>query len=130
MMLGDARLELAIREVLDATIDRKREIAARLRLAQELDVLDDLPVQIADHTLHAGLAREPVVERELEAFLTAIVDVREAEHVRHDFAVRVVTAEFALARDARNAERQNLLRVVRIQMTLEIDELLVRALHE
>ena len=84
----------------------------------ELDVLDDLAVQIADHALHAGLAGEPVVERELEPFLAAIVDVREAEHVRHDLAARVVAAELALARDPGNAEVDDRLGVVRIEVTL------------
>ena len=79
MVLLQSGQQLAIREILDAPVDRERQIAARLRLAQELDVLDDLSVQIADHALHARLAGKPLVESEHKTFLAAIVDVREAE---------------------------------------------------
>ena len=55
----------------------------------------------------AGRAAQPFVERELEAFLAAVVDVGEAEHVRDHLAVRVEAAELALRVHARHAERED-----------------------
>ena len=58
--------------------------------------------------LTAGLAAEPLVERELEAFLAHVVDVGEAEQVSGHFAGRVVAAVLAQRVDARNSERLDL----------------------
>ena len=55
----------------------------------------------------AGLAGQPVVEGQLQAFLAAVVDVGETQHVRHRFAVRVEAAELALAGHARDPERES-----------------------
>ena len=44
--------------------------------------------------------------RELDALLAGVVDAGEADHVRHDFAARVVAAVLALLVDALDAERR------------------------
>jgi hypothetical protein len=66
------------------------------RRTDQVHVLDDLPAAVADHALGAGVAAQPVVERQLQAFLAAVVDVGEAEHVRDRLALRVEAAVFAL----------------------------------
>ena len=63
--------------------------------------------------LGAGLAAQPLVERQLQAFLAAVVDVGEAEHVRHRLALRVEAAELALREHAGDVVREDRLRLVR-----------------
>src|SRR3546814_2753430 len=107
-------LEVAVGEVLDAAVDRQREVAARLRGAHQVHVLDDAAAAIANDLLRAGLAAQPVVERQFDAFLAAIVDVGEAQHVGQRFALRVEAAELALRGHARDGERQDRFRLVRV----------------
>ena len=76
--------------------------------AHQVDVLDDAAAAVADHALGAGLAAQPVVERELQAFLAAVVDVGEAQHVRDRLALRVEAAELALREHAGDLEREDL----------------------
>ena len=57
-------------------VDRQREIAAVLRRADRLDVLDDSPRRSLMHAPAARLAAEPVLLRELDAFLADVVDRR------------------------------------------------------
>ena len=69
--------------------------------ADALDVLHDAAVAVLDDALGAVLAGEPVIERELQAFLAGVVDVGEAEHVAGHLARRVVAAVLARGVDAR-----------------------------
>ena len=93
--------------------------------ADLLDVLHDLAVAILDHALGAVFAREPVIERELEAFLAFVVDAGEAEDVAGDFARRVVAAVFAHQVHAGDLQRADLLRVGRLHVPREIQELAI-----
>ena len=124
-LLADRRLQLAVREVLDAQVDRQHEVAARARGPDAFDVLHDAAVAVLDDALRAVLAREPMIERELEPFLAGVVDVGEAEHVAGDFAGGVVAAVFAQQVHARNAERPDLLRLARLAVAREIEELAI-----
>ena len=67
-----------------------------LRLADALDVFDDMAAPVLDHPARARLAREAAFERELERLLAFVVDVGETDQVGHHFARRIVTAKFAL----------------------------------
>ena len=92
----DRRLQLAEREVLQARVDREREIAARLRRADRLDVLDGVAAPVDDDAAAAGLAAEPLLLRELDAFLADVVVAGEAEDVAHRLAGRVEAPVFVL----------------------------------
>ena len=94
---------------------RQHEVAARARGADAVHVLHDAAVAILDDALRAVFAGEPVIERELEAFLPRVVDVGEAEHVPRHFARGVVAAVLAHQIHARNAERLDLLRLGRLR---------------
>ena len=97
------RLQLAIREVLQAQVDARAQVLARTRRLDALDVLDRAAFVVAHHALHARLAAEPLVECEFEAFLADVVDVREAEQVPRHFAGRIVATVFAQRVDAGDA---------------------------
>ena len=122
--------QFAIGEELDAAVDRQREVLARQCGADEVDVLDDAAAAIADHLLRAGRAAQPFVERQLQAFLAAVVDVGEAEHVRDRVALRIEAAVFALREHAGDAELDDCLRRFRAHAALQVDEFLRRALRE
>ena len=124
-LVADRGLQLAVREVLDAQVDRQHEIAAGPHRADLLDVLHDLAVAVLDHALGAVFAGQPVIERELEAFLAFVVDAREADDVARDFARRVVAAVFAHQVHARNLERADLLRIARLHVPREVEELAI-----
>ena len=51
---------------------------------------------ILEYPFGAGLTRKPVVERELETFLSGVINVCESDEVASDFAGRVVAPVFAL----------------------------------
>ena len=95
--------------------------------ADALDVLDRAAEAVLDHALRAGLAAQPLVVGELEAFLADVVDAGEPEQVPGDLAARVVAPVLAQQVDARDAERADALGVVRTHVTHEIDELAVEA---
>ncbi|MCU7376352.1 hypothetical protein PEC18_37695 [Paucibacter sp. O1-1] len=65
-MLEQAFLELAIGQVLDASIDREHEVAALLRFTEQFHVFHDMPEPVADNALGAGLAGQPLVEGQLQ----------------------------------------------------------------
>ena len=106
--IPDRRLQLPIREILDAQIDGQHQVAAGARRANALHVLHDTAVAILDDPLLAVLTGEPVIERQLQAFLPRVIDVREPENVAGHFARRVIAAVLTRGIDARNAERLDL----------------------
>ena len=72
----DRALELAEGEVLDAAVEREREVAAVVRRAGAFDVLDDAAEAVLDHAAAAGAAGELGLVGELDALLAGVVDVR------------------------------------------------------
>ena len=82
------QLQLGEGESLQFRIQRKRQVAAVLRLADRFRILDDLPETVLDHPPAAGLAGQRRLVSELDAFLARVVRAGEAEHLRHHFAVR------------------------------------------
>src|SRR5690606_28833114 len=69
-------------------------------------------------------------ERQFQTLLAAVVDIGEAQHVRHRLALRVEAAELALREHAQHLVRQDRLGLVGIDAALEVDELLVRTLRQ
>ncbi len=122
--------QFLVGQELDAAIDAEGQVLARLGRLDQVDALHDRALAVADHALGAGLAAQPFVVRQLQPFLAAVVDVGEAEHVRHRFALRVEAAELALREHARDAQRDHRMRLVRIDPALEVHELLVRLLRQ
>src|SRR5439155_11097676 len=92
--LLDRALQRAVRKALDLAVDREDQILSILRGANRLHVLDHAAEAILDHAPAAGLAAECVLVRELDAFLSAVVDAGEADKVRGDFAGGIVAAVF------------------------------------
>src|SRR5690606_30524018 len=93
-----------------------------VRLANRLDILDDTAVSITDHTPASRLAGEIRIPRQLDAFLSYVLDVGEADDVRDRLALRVVTLEFALLVDAGDAQRRDAFGDVGIDLSLEVQE--------
>src|SRR2546430_16752382 len=56
-LVADRRLELTVRKVLDAQVDRQHQVAPRTRRLDALHVLDDASIAVLDDTLRAILAR-------------------------------------------------------------------------
>ena len=81
------------------------------------------PQPVLDDAAAAGLAGEVALEGELERFLALVVDVGEADEVRHHFAGRVVAAVLALQENAGYAQLDDFRGLVRRQLALQVDEL-------
>ena len=71
-----------------------------------------------------------MIEGGLDAFLTEVVDVREADDVARDLAGGVVTAVLADRADAGQIEIENALRFRRRHAPLEIHELAVEVARD
>ena len=119
------RLQLPIREILDAQIDAGDEIAARARRADALDVLDIAPVEILDDALRAVLAVQQLIVAELQTLLALIIEVGEADHVPGDFAGRIIAPVLAQQIHARNSQRLDVRRLLGRHVPLEIEKLTV-----
>ena len=109
-------------EVLDAHIQREREVAPVLRRLDRFDVLDGLAEPILDHAPAARLAGEPVLKFELDALLADVVRAGKAEHVRRDFTARVIAPILAVLEHSGNAQGRNPLRRFRRDLPLEENE--------
>ena len=107
---------------MDAAIDAEREILARTRLLNALHVLDDTTEPVLDDALAARIAAQPVVIGQLQALLADVIDVREAHHVGTHFARGIVTAVFALQRDAGHIQGHDRRGPLRIDAPLEVDK--------
>ena len=101
-------LEFAVGQILDLAVDAEREIAPFLRRLDAFHVLDDVARAILDDAATAGLAGEPVLVGQFDAFLAVVVHAGEAQNVRHHIASRVIAAIAALQEHARNAELHDL----------------------
>ena len=122
-VLADGGLELAVGQVLDAPVDRQGQVTARLRLVQQLDIFHHMAKTVTDDTLLARLARQPVVKGQLQTLLATVVDVGEAQHMRHGLAVGIEAAELALAGHAGDAQAKHLGGRVRVHVAAQPDEL-------
>src|SRR4051794_7011682 len=85
-------LELAEGEVLQAGVDREREIAPFLRWTDAGHVLDGFATTIDDDAPAARFPAEPFLLTQLHAFLSDVVIAGEAQDVAHAFAARIVAA--------------------------------------
>jgi hypothetical protein len=81
---------------LDAQIDARNQVAARPGGADAFDVLDGIPLQIPNDAFLSFFSGEDVIERQFESFLSAVIDVCEAEDMSGYFSRGVVTTILAL----------------------------------
>ncbi len=125
MSVANGRLQFAVREILNTQVDRQHQIATGPGGPDAVDVLNDVPVAVLDHALGAVLPGKPVVERQLEAFLARIIDVRESQHVPGDFAARVIAPIFARGVHTGNVHRLDLGRIGGLPAACDVHELAV-----
>ena len=118
----DRLLDLAEGQRLYLAVYAQRNIAARLGRAQTGHVLDDISAPVLDDLLAARLAAELCLQRKLDAFLSVVIHIGEADEMRGDFAAGIVAAIFALQRNAGDSQLDHLGRLLRRQLALEIDE--------
>ena len=113
MVLRDCGLERAKGEILDLAVDGQRQVASVLRFADRLHVLHDSAEPVLDDAPASRLAAEARLVRELDAFLTGVVDPGEADYVSRYFTSRVVPPVFAMLVYALQPERLDALRDIR-----------------
>jgi hypothetical protein len=99
-VLLDGGLQRCESKALQLAVDGERQVAAVLRRADRLHVLDDAAEAILQHPPRARLAAQMRLEGELDAFLTAIVDAGEPDDVRRHLTAGIVAAELAVLVDA------------------------------
>ena len=110
---------------LDARVDRQGQVGAVLRLATRADLLDEAPEVVLDDAPGARLAGEPLLLCQLEAFLADILDIREPDDMSDGFAFGIVPLELVALIDAADVQRRDPGSDIRVDLTLEIDVVLV-----
>ena len=119
------RLQLPIRQILNAQVDARHQIAARPRRANAFDVLDVATVQVLNDALGAILAVQQLIVAELQAFLSLVVDGGESDHVPRDFTGRIVAPVLAQQINARNSQRLDVRRLIGRHVPHEVEEFAV-----
>ena len=92
------------------------------RRANAFDVLDVAPVQVLNDALGAVIAVQQLIEAELQALLSLVVDGGESDHVPRDFTGRVVTPVLAQQIDARNSQSLDVRRLIGRHVPHEVEE--------
>ena len=116
------RLQLPIRQILNAQVDARHQIAPRPRRADAFDILDIAPVQILNDALRAVVAVQQLIVAELQALLSLVVDGGESHHVARDFTRRVVTPVLAQQINARNSQCLDVRRLIGRHVPLEVEK--------
>ena len=98
----NGRLQFAMGEILKALINRQIQGFTFARRFQIFDVLNDTTLAILDHALLSRSPGKHGLLRELDAFLTLIVQTSKTDDVRGNVARRIVATEFALLKHAGN----------------------------
>ena len=101
------RFERAIRDVLNAQIDARTQVLAVTRWPDAFDILDRAAEPVLQDAFRAGLTGKPVVECQLEPFLTRVIDIRKPDQVACDLTRRVIAPVFSLNIDTGQLERQH-----------------------
>ncbi len=126
-VLANCRLQGAVCKILDPKVDAGAKILTLVRRPDTLHIFDRATEPILEHAFCAGLARQPVIERELETLLPAVINVGKTDQVTGNLARRIVTAILALHVDTWQIERQNLARFRGIQVSPQVQKFLVHA---
>ena len=108
LVLGDRVAHALVGEELHLRVDRQLDVLAVHRIDLRADGLDDAAEPVLDDQARAVAALQLVLEREFDAFLPPLFDVRETDHVRRGFAFRVLAAVLAFRMHALDAQRLDL----------------------
>jgi hypothetical protein len=112
-------------DTLDLRVDRQLHVAAVHRLDALAGVLDHAPQTVAHDVARSLAPFQRVLERELDAFLPALVNVGEPDHVGGRRAFGVDAAVAALEQYAGQLERLDLLGGGFVDLPIEPDEVRV-----
>ena len=93
-----------------------------MRFADRADVFDDMAEAVLDHAPAAGAADQGFLLGQLHAFLARILDISEADQVRHDFALRVETLVFLARVDAVDIQFGDFVGHFDVHLALQVDE--------
>jgi hypothetical protein len=108
-------------DVLQLAVDRQGQVAAVVRLALHADVLDDAAQAVLDHAAAARLAGQRLLLRQFHRFLAHVLDVGEADHVRHHLALRVKALVFLAGVEAVDVELLDLGDDVHVDLAFQVD---------
>ena len=123
VIVGDGLLQFAISQVLEPEIQAGPQVPAGPGRLDQFHVFDDASQAVAKHPLGAMFSLEPIVEFELQTFLSHIVDVGKAEQMSDHLARRVVTPVLAKRRHSGHTQLQYSCGMFRRQVPAQVDEL-------
>ena len=121
VVLLERRLQCGVRDVLHPVVDRQRQVPPVERLAQPV-VLDDAAEPVLDHATAAGTPGQQLLVGELDAFLPAVLDVREADDVRAGRTLGVVALELAAGVNAGDLQVGDARGDVGVDLAPQVDE--------
>jgi hypothetical protein len=97
-----------------------------MRLAHGFDVFDDATETVLDHAAAAVGAGQCFLRAEFHAVLTRVFDIGEADDVRHHFAFRIEALVFLACFDTGDAELDDLVGGVLLDLTLQVNKVAIR----
>jgi len=121
----DGILERAIGDVLHPLVEAEMNILARSDGLQTLDVLDDAPQAILEYAAQTRCSPQQFVIGKLDAFLSAVVDIRETDDMAGHFGRWIIAPILLLKLEAGETQVADRRAFVRRQMTPQIDELAI-----
>ncbi|VVE72809.1 hypothetical protein PAN31117_04528 [Pandoraea anapnoica] len=116
-------LQCLVRDVLHASVQRQTNVLAVARWTGVVEILNRSADAILDHSPYARRAFEQWLLAQLHTFLSLVLDVGKADHVRGHFTFGIEALVFTTLIYAGNAQRFDLLADLRRDLALYIDEL-------
>ena len=117
----DRRSQCRESDVLDPVVDRQLDVAPFDRLAHPV-VFDGPPQPVLDQPAQTVPAGQRALECELDAVLTAILDVGKSQQLGSDRSLGIQATELAAGVDSGQVERFDPLGDVRFDLAFQVDE--------
>ena len=126
VVLIDGVLEMAVGQILNLGVQRQPDFLAILRRLHRSDVFDDIAATITDHRTAARPADQALLEGQLDALQSFVVNAGETDDVRSHVTARVIAAVFLFRMDAGQLQGGDAIGRFRRHLALDEDEGLFR----
>ena len=129
-MRADNGFQLPISQILEPQINAEFEVATRLRVADQRQILDHTATVVLENPLATTFTTQPLVVGQLDTFLTAFIDIRKPDHMSCHLSSGIVTTVLLAAVNTRNTHCQHLPSNFWLKLTAQVNKLAARILTQ